>query len=411
MLVKMKIAYILGTFPTPNFINNQIVGLLKRGHKVNIYAFKEIKRDVSDSDIEKYNLNDYVTFFAIPSNKVFRIFKAIYLFLINFHRDPLKLIKTLNFVKYGKDAINLNILYYTVPFLKSNYDILHCHFGPNGLVGSFLREMGIRGKIVTTFYGYDLSSYLTIKGTDVYSMLFKNGDLFLPICKYFRSKLVDIGCDSNKIEVNYINIDISKYKFIKRVIKKTDVFEILTVAVFEERKGYEYSLKAIKELEKTKKNIRYTIAGDGLQKNKMIKFIEDLKLQKIVNFVGRVNQKELIELYNMSHVFLLPSITTEVDDQEGTPTVILEAQATGLPIITTKHSGIPEIVLDNESGFIVPERAINAITDKLNFLIENPGELEKMGYKGRKFIEKNFEMGRSNSVLENEYKKLIGGHQ
>jgi len=403
----MKIAFIVGMYPTPFFINNQIVGLINKGHNVDIYAFKEIFIDISGSDLEKYNLDDYLTYFAIPVNKFLRILKAVFLFITNLHKGPLKLINALNFFKYGKNTINLNTFYYVLPFLNSNYDILHCHFGPNGIVGSLLKEIGIKGKLVTTFYGYDLSSYITLNGTNVYKLLFKNCDLFFPICKYFRDKLIEFGCNPNKIKVNYINIDCNRYKFKKRIFHSGETLEILTVAVFEGRKGYEYSLKAIAKLVEMNKDIRYTIAGDGENKQKIMQLIDDLNIKNYINYVGRVNQKELIKLYDQAHVFLLPSITADGNDQEGTPTVILEAQATGLPVISTNHSGIPEIILDNESGFIVPEKDVFAITEKLNFFIDNSDALEIMGYKGREFIKQKFDMQESNNKLENAYKDLL----
>ena len=401
----MKIAYIVGIFPTPFFINNQIIGLLKKKHKIDIYAFESFSMDITDSDIIKYSLRDNLTYFHIPKNKILKLIKAFYLFLINFIKYPRILLKSLNFLRFGKEALKLNTIYYVIPFLNSNYDIIHCHFGPNGLVGSILKNIGIKGKLVTTFYGYDLTSYLYLKGNDVYQSLFNNGDLFLPICNYFKDILDKTGCNAKKIKVNHINVDCNKYKYIKR--RRTEIFEILTVAEFVEKKGYKYSLKTIEKLKNKYSNIRYTIAGDGPLKKEIFKLINELNLQKYVNCVGRVNQKQLIELYKKAHVFILPSVISSDNNQEGTPTVLLEAQASGLPVITTKHSGIPEIVIDGKTGFVVFEKDVETLTEKIMYYIENPKMINIMGRFGRLFVEENFEMNKSNKILEETYKLLL----
>ena len=151
----MKIALIIDAFPTlsETFILNQITGLIDMGQDVEIYAQFYPNEKKVHSDIEKYHLMDKVHYFDMPHNKIKRVSKAIFLIITNFYKSPLKILKSLNVFIYGKVALSLKLLYLLIPFLDKNFDILYCHFGTNGILGTYLKEMGVDGKLVTTFHG------------------------------------------------------------------------------------------------------------------------------------------------------------------------------------------------------------------------------------------------------------------
>ena len=126
----MEIAFIVGGFPllSEAFVMNQITGLLDLGHEVEIFAEFNPKERKVHPDIEKYRLMERVHYFAMPYNKIKRILKAISLIIKNFHKAPLKILKSLNFFEYGKEALSLRLLHSIIPFLDKKYDILYCHF-------------------------------------------------------------------------------------------------------------------------------------------------------------------------------------------------------------------------------------------------------------------------------------------
>jgi colanic acid/amylovoran biosynthesis glycosyltransferase len=407
MAKKMRIAFIVGLFPalSATFIQNQVTGLLDLGFDVQVFAGKNPKENKVHRDFLKYRLDERVHYFSIPLNKGLRILKAIALFLMNVHKGPRKLLKSLNAVKYGKEALSLNLFYHVIPFLGKNntFDILHCHFGPNGIIGAYLHELGIKGKIVTTFYGYDLTSYPREEGPGVYERLFAAGNLFLPICDYFKQKLVAYGCETGKIRVHPVGIDLTKYRFSERRIEPGKTITILTVGRLCEKKGFAYGIKAIAALIRNFKNIRYLIAGDGPLRKNLLSLTAELNIREQVEFIGSVDQEELVALYEKAHIFLLPSVTARDGDQEGTPTVLLEAQAVGLPIVSTRHSGIPEITADEQSGFLAPEKDIEALRERLDYLLSHPEYWPEIGKKGRTFIEKRFNIETLNRRLTNYY--------
>jgi len=404
----MKIAFIVTDFPklSETFILNQITGLLELGHEVEIFAFYNPKEKKVHDDVEKYRLMERVHYFNIPDSMIKRVLKAIFLIITNFHKSPIKILKSLNVFKYGKKALSLKLLYVVVPFLGKKFDIIHCHFGPNGIIGAYLKEGGINSKLITTFHGYDMSMFISNHGEDIYKNLFLKGDLFMPISEHWKKKLIEMGCEEGKIIVHRMGIDVEKFEFSER--RKTGTIKILSVGRLVEKKGHEYAIKALaKVVNKNGKDIIYRIVGDGPLKDKLRSLAEELGIEDCVEFMGNVEDEELLKLYKESHIFILPSVTASDGDQEGIPVVFMEAQAMGLPVISTYHSGIPEVVIDGKSGFLVPEKDVDALAEKMEFLVEHPELWSEMGGYGREFVEKHYDVRRLNKRLVEIYRNLI----
>jgi len=401
----MKIAFIVGGFPTlsQTFVLNQIIGLLDLGHDVEIFAQFNPKDKKVHSDVEKYRLMERVHYTSIPYNKVKRILKAIFLTIKNFHKAPLKILKSLNVFKYGKMALSLKLLYILIPFLDKRFDIIHCHFGPNGIIGVHLKEIGIPGKYVTSFHGYDVNSYPKIMGKNVYNVLFKNGDLFTANTNFTKQQVVKIGCDEKKIIILPVGLRVEKFKFSTRKIKPEKPIKILTVGRLVEKKGYEYAIRAIVKIVAKHKNIFYMIAGDGPLRDELESLVSELGARNYVKFMGAVEEDEVLNLYQQAHIFVLPSVTASNGDREGQALVLQEAQAMGLPVVSTLHNGIPEGVPEGKSGFLVPERDVNALAERLNYLIEHPELWPEMGMYGRKFVEERYNIKKLNQQLVEIY--------
>lgn len=407
----MRIAFVVGTFPnlSETFVLNQITGLLDRGHEVEIIAHvcTVNPEEKVHPDVEKYQLMKRVRYINIPKNKFVRVFKAIWLIARNFHKSPLKIIKSLNVFKYGKKALSLRLLYTLIPFLDEDFDIIHCHFGPNGIIGAYLKEIGINGKLVTTFHGYDMSAYVLRYGMNVYKNLFSKGDLFMPVSEYWKRKLIEMGCEKRKIIVHHMGINLERFKFFER--RKSEIVKILSVGRLVEKKGHEYAIRALAKIINKHKNVIYQIVGDGPLRGKLESLVRDLGIENYVKLLGPVDEEELLNIYKESHIFILPSVTSREGDQEGIPVVLMEAQATGLPVISTQHSGIPEVVINGKSGFLVPEKDVNALAEKLEYLIEHPEIWPKMGYAGRKYVEEHYDIDKLNDQLVEIYRKLVNG--
>lgn len=409
----MKIAVIVEAFPalSQTFILNQITGLIDRGHEVDIYAEWIKPEQKVHSDIERYQLLKRTYYHpAVPNDKKERFGKALMLFLKNVVTDPRLTLEAVNIFKYGKYAASLRPLYWIVPFLnrRSHYDIIQCHFGLLGRKGMLLRKMGaLDGKLITAFHGVDISQNLLQFGADMYDDLFADCDLLLPSTGFFRDRLIQLGCDDHKTVLHYLGIDTSTFKFTPRLPPADGRIRLATVARLTEKKGIEYSLQAIAKAREVYPNLQFDLIGDGHLRPSLEQMIHSLGLNDSVNLLGAKTRDELIAILNQAHLFLHPSVTPESGDQEGSPVAIQEAMAMGLPILSTTHAGIPELVEDGVSGFLVPERDADALAEKLIALIQHPERWAAMGQAGRARVEQQRDIERLNDRLVQIYQTLL----
>ena len=401
----MKIAFIVGGFPTlsETFILNQITGLLDLGCDIEIFAVSKNNEKKVHPDIEKYNLMERVHYFDVPHNKIKRFLKAIYLIIINFYKSPQKILSALDIIKYGRTALSLRLLYYLIPFVNKKFDIIQCHFGSIGNIGAPLIQLGIEGKLVTMFHGCDIREGIE-KGGKIYRQLFNYGDCFLAISDYNYKNLVQFGANPDKIVFHSVGIEIDKFPFKWQEKSKIPTpIVVLTVARLVEEKGLKYSIMAINEILKKNPNLalKYYIVGEGPLEESLKNLVKELKLEGVVKYLGSMDQMQIAKEMLKAHIFLLPSIS------EALPVVLMEAQAVGLPVIATNVGSVAEVVVDGKSGFLVPERDVNALIEKLEYLIENPEIWPKMGSYGRKFIEEKYSIKKLNQKLVGIYQNLI----
>jgi colanic acid/amylovoran biosynthesis glycosyltransferase len=295
-------------------------------------------------------------------------------------------------------------LLYCIP--KEKFDIVHCHFGHYGLVGIALKRAGVKSKIVTEFHGQDLSIISKYK-KPVRDKLFRECDLFLTVCEYFKKKLIEFGCNSDKIICHHTGIYLNKFNFRTRRLPGKDSIKILTIGRLVEKKGVDYSVRAVAKLLESCEKIEYTIVGAGPLEQQLRTLVSELRIDGKVNFVGTMAHDQLINLYDRSHIFVLSSVTAGDGDHEGIPNALKEAMASGLVVVSTYHSGIDELIVDNVSGLLAPEKNVDALTDKLEYLIEHPEVWAEIGRNARVAVEENFDSEKLSKKLESIYNQLL----
>lgn len=413
----MKIAFILYHFPalSQTFVLNQITGLLDYGYEVDIYAKSPGKQLMIHVDIERYNLLERTFYYGsaserLPENKFVRLTKAMGLIIKHIRKKPAPLLNALNIFKFGRTASSLGIFYTVIPFLEADkYEIVHCHFGPNGNLAVLLKDVGaIKGKILTTFHGE--AGYTNEKRHEKgFKPLFEKGDLILPVSEREKQCLIELGCSPQKIVVHRMGVDLKKFIFIPRRLRDDGKVHLLTVARLAEKKGVKYGIQAVTNALKKYPNIEYRIAGDGPLKSDLQNLIDALNVSDKVKILGWKRQEEIVGLMKGADILLAPSVTSEDGDQEGIPVVLMEALAQGLPVISTQHAGIPELVQDGEFGFLVPERDVDALTEKLEYLVEHPETWPEMGRAGRDYVERYYDINKLNDQLIQLYQRLLDG--
>lgn len=289
--------------------------------------------------------------------------------------------------------------------------LIHAHFGPNGIAAIKIKKK-LRIPLVTSFYGYDcgrLASFLK----KYYKDLIKYGDIFLALSEDMRRDLIILGFPDNRIIVHHLGIDTDFVKEIKKKELPHNKFIYTIVARFDEVKGIHDAIRAFNLLSLKKNNLELRIVGDGIYRDNLKSLVQQLGLNKSVIFVNNFesnNPREVVlnELNNCD-VFILTSYTTKDNAKEGTPIVLMEAQAFSKPCIATRHAGIPEVVIDKKTGLLVNERDINAIADSMLMLMENEQLRTELGMNARIHIEKEFNLKIQIEKLANIYSQLING--
>jgi colanic acid/amylovoran biosynthesis glycosyltransferase len=401
----VRIAFIVGGFPliSETFILNQITGLIDLGHQVDVFARRRSRDRASHPDVERYGLLARTHWFELPSTRWGRVKRAVGAFLLAFPRHPVALLRCLNLPRYGSFYAVLNNVMHASPFLEGRYDVVMCHFGGNGIDFIFLKDLLPQLKFVTMFHKGDI--LLGDERTPaVYRHLPKQGDIFLAICESWnRRKLIEFGFDARRIVLHPIGVDTRRIAFGVREPCGSRL-EILTVARLHPEKGIEHGLRAVAALiaRRPRAEVRYRIVGDGEDRDRLDALVEELGLSEVVDFLGPLPTPDVIAWMRAAHVFLLPSLA------EATPTVLLEAQATGLPVLATDVGGVRDIVPPG-AGFLVPAADPDALADKLMLLADYPERWPSMGRAGRRFVEERHDIVDLDARLAALFERLVLG--
>ena len=159
-----------------------------------------------------------------------------------------------------------------------------------------------------------------------------------------------------------------------------------------------------------------TIIGDAGRsqrelsyKNQILKIVADKRLNDRIRFLGFLPYPKFLEEIKNHDIFLAPSIhSSDGETEGGAPVTLIEVSAYGLPIVSTYHCDIPEIVIDGQTGYLVPEKDVDGLIDRIEYLVRHPELWEKMGRLARKHVEENYEAKKQTKKLEMIYKSLIG---
>ncbi len=289
---------------------------------------------------------------------------------------------------------------------KINFKLIHAHFGHAGVASLPLKKKSNK-PLITSFYGFDLGSDKD-RLRKYYKNLSSQGDLFLALSDDMANDLTDLNFPSSRVVVHHLGVDVGKFALSPE--KNKDIFTFTIVASFVEKKGIQFVIAAFKTFMNGKDSNKFQLrlVGDG-------EFYHELKSQAmgcdniifVNNFITNNPRETVAEEMRLADVFLLTSVTSAEGDKEGTPIVLMEAQACGKPCISSFHAGIPEVVINGVTGTLVEERDITKITEAMELLFSNKTLRLNYAEAARNHINKNFNNNIQIELLNNIYKKFI----
>ncbi|MEN9574427.1 MAG: glycosyl transferase, group 1 [Verrucomicrobiota bacterium] len=242
--------------------------------------------------------------------------------------------------------------------------VIHAHFGQQGFMALPLkRALGV--PLITTFYGYDMSvlPHLPRWATRL-ARLFREGDRFLAEGPCMRQRLIELGAPAEKIRIQRIAIHPDRYPAWQP--NRTGVPVVLFVGRFTEKKGLLDALAAVREVVRRGQSVHFRIVGDGPLRPSVEQFVAANGMAGYVEFLGMQPHPEVIRELTAANVFIHPSRTASNGDTEGgAPTIILEAQAVGVPIVTTRHADIPNVAPPGRGVFLSPEGEAGPLAENL----------------------------------------------
>ncbi len=394
----MKVSFFLLRFPVASetFVLNQIAAFIDMGYEVEIVAIHKGDMTNTHAVFDHYQLGEKTTWLLDePNGKLAKLKSRAMITLRAIGR--LQTWRALNFGRYGDESRNmiLSAICGRQPSPLSA-DVFIAHFGPAGVTAAKLRELGLlRGKIATVFHGVDVSHRDVLNHyTPEYQQLFNRGDLMLPISRLWASRLQQMGCPSEKIAVSRMGVNMEKFSL--RPLKAPgQPLKMISVARLTEKKGLHVAIEACRLLRERGVDFRYHILGIGPWERRLRTMIEQFQLEEYVVMPGFKPNHEVKAMLDEADLFLLPSVTGADGDMEGIPVALMEAMAVGIPVVSTLHSGIPELIDADRSGWLVPEYDASALADRLaQFADVEQQELGAMLKRAREKVENEFNQQR-----------------
>lgn len=294
-------------------------------------------------------------------------------------------------------------------------NIVHSHFGNIGWVDlGAVKRIGARH--IVTFYGFDVNKLPTQNSIwrDRYIELFRDADLFLCEGSYMAQSLKVLGCPADKIKVQHLGINVGHIDFQLRRWQPGETFKVLIAASFREKKGIPYAIEALSKLRKHVP-LAITIIGDAdvdpknqAEKAKILAALDRLGLASCTRRLGYQPHAVMLREAYAHHLFIHPSVTASDGDTEGgAPVCIIEMLATGIPVVSTWHCDIPEVVGPTHHAFLAKERDIHGLVECLMRWIENLEEWGALTRAGRRRVETEYCRVRQAKCLVQHYKEVL----
>ncbi|HEX8372802.1 MAG TPA: glycosyltransferase [Chthoniobacterales bacterium] len=294
---------------------------------------------------------------------------------------------------------------------KMDAHLLHIYFGHMGI---YLLPLLRRRQVpaVVSFHGADATVDASNKELrKCYNEVFELADLVVARSESLVNALRELGCPDEKLRLHRTGVSLTMGVPIVRTTPVDGDLRFVQASRLIEKKGLDVAIRAFATFAREFPMSEFIIAGEGPFKKRLENLAAELKVKDQVHFAGFLPQKTLHELYERSHVFVHPSQVGVNGDQEGVPNAMLEAMVTGMPVIATRHGGIPEAVEHGRSGLLVEEKNVEQLTEAFLALGRDGTLLQNLSLAASERVRSHFDRQKQARLLEDYYDEAIRRHQ
>ncbi|MDM5356491.1 glycosyltransferase [Peribacillus sp. ACCC06369] len=280
-------------------------------------------------------------------------------------------------------------------FEEQDIIAIHAHHGSHGQ------------EILPICEKYNIPLIVSIRGRDGsdrpeifernakrYSALNKHGAHYYPVCQYLAEGLRSLGIPAKNMHVLYGGIELDLFPYSNRTLPIEGEIRVLSVGRLVDKKGFFTLIKAFKRIYSQYPNARLHIIGAGEDEKKIKSTIAEYNLNDVVILRGAMDSKQVSNELKKAHIFCLASQTAKSGDIEGIPNALKEAMASGLPVVSTQHAGIPELIEHQRTGYLAPEKNDIELAKGIQFFLEHPEIWNDYTERARKVIEEKFDVNK-----------------
>ncbi|MEM1510311.1 MAG: glycosyltransferase family 4 protein [Thermofilaceae archaeon] len=299
--------------------------------------------------------------------------------------------------------------YYLEKSINSSKDkplLVLAHFGNNAFYAKRISKK-LKIPLFVYFYGFDVTVLLK-KCPKYYTYIERDIEAGFVTSYYLCQRLLEYNFN-RPIYLNRLGLDLTRYIFNPECasISNRRTVTVISVGRLVEVKGHEYLIAACNILIKKGYNVKTIIIGDGPRKNILSNLIKKLGLSDRVKLIGRLPHEEVLKYLYNSNIFVFPSISCRDGSTEALGYACVEAMACGLPVVASNVGGIPEYVINDQTGLLVEQRSPKQIAEAIEELINNPKKAKRLSRNARKIVEHMFDISRNISKLELTFLKYI----
>jgi colanic acid/amylovoran biosynthesis glycosyltransferase len=290
---------------------------------------------------------------------------------------------------------------------EQRISILHAHHAQLGMLLLPFKEK-TNLPLVTSIRGRDATMANQPVGYfDSMQLLFEQGDQFFPVCDYLADRINSWGCPSEKIRVLYGGVDLSQFHY--RPLPQRETLNILSMGRLVEKKGHHVLMKAFQRIKNRFPHATLTIIGGGELEEYLKSLASQLNLGDSFRLLKHLPKDKVREHMANADLFCAASLTASNGDVEGIPNTLKEAMATGVPVLSTYHAGIPELITPGKEGLLAKENDVDELAEAIEFMFTHREQWETYTTAARQKVEQAFDLEKQLLTQAKFYDELLGG--